>query len=164
MYNFTKLRFKAGIKIPLYKIHTTKRKNYVFSMTTTACKRRDTGPHLSFPPPRAFTCRHCLQTWICRSVLLGKQTATQPIKKFPSFTGPEGSLSRSEVPATGPYPKSHVSNPDPLNSILILHFLLRLVLPKCFRFRFSDKICVHLFCHACYMFQASHPHGKWWKL
>jgi hypothetical protein len=44
-----------------------------------------------------------LTTW--RSALLEKPELTQPLKKFQAFYGAEGSLPRSQQPATDPYPE-----------------------------------------------------------
>jgi len=56
-------------------------------------------------------------------------------EKFPHFTGPQGSLPHSQMPATSPYPEPTPSSPYPYNlppwrSILILPSHLSLGLPN----------------------------------
>jgi hypothetical protein len=41
----------------------------------------------------------------------GNKQYAQIVKKVSAFMDPEDSLSRSQEPATGPYPKSHDSSP-----------------------------------------------------
>ena len=47
------------------------------------------------------------------SRVLEKLTISQPVKKFPHFMGPEGSLPHSQVPATCPYPEPAQSSLSP---------------------------------------------------
>jgi hypothetical protein len=48
-------------------------------------------------------------------VLIEKLTGSQPVKKFPAFMEPDGSLLHSQVPATFPYPEP--GQPSPCHHI-----------------------------------------------
>jgi len=85
----------------------------------------------------------------CSTVLLQKLTGSQPVKKFPAFMEPEGSLPHSQVPTTSHFLKIQ------LNIILPStpgspHWSLSL------RFPHQDRIRPPLLPHTRYMPRPSH--------
>ena len=80
-------------------------------------------------------------------------------RNFAHFIEPEGSLPRSQEPATSPYPEQDRSNPFPPSHFSKIHF--NIILPStpgpskwCPSLRFTHKNTVYtsLLPHTCYMF------------
>ena len=73
-----------------------------------------------------YVLKHLLNPW--SRVLLEKPISTQPVKKFPAFMEPEGSLPCSQKPATCPCPETDQSSLWPPSHFLRTH--LNIILPS----------------------------------